>query len=306
MPILRIQALLLLFLLQTMPVMAASVTTKLGEELEYTLNFRGILTGFVKLDIAKLTLSVAPEMAQVEGNQAYATRMQMTTEPYAKAEMIYPLRLDYRSWLDAQRLQPLVASKALQTRESKQELFWFDRPAGTGYHYQTPVKNKPETTESPPDHLRQFATMDDPAWSDLLQTKRIELNGQEILDYMGLLHQLRQKNLTPGEWYEFSVFSGKKIQHYRVEVGKERLKRGGWDLPAYRLKLYEYDTKKDRLKDEVNIWLSDDGQRRMLRFYAERTVGALEGLLETGRPENGRHDDLSESTQRSLEAYLGF
>lgn len=306
MPILRIQALLLLFLLQTMPVMAASVSTKLGEELEYTLNFRGLLTGFVKLNIAKLTLSVAPEMAQVEGNQAYATRMQMTTEPYAKAELIYPLRLDYRSWLDAQRLQPLVASKALQTRESKQELFWFDWPAGTGYHYQTPVKNKPQTVEAPPGHLRQFATMDDPAWSDLLQTKRIEIDGQEIIDYMGLLHQLRQNPLIPGEWYEFTVFTGKRIEHYRVEVGKEHLKRGGWDLPTYRLKLYEYDTKKGKLGDEVNIWLSDDGQRRMLRFYAERTVGALEGLLETGRPDNGRHDDLPESTQRSLEAYLGF
>ncbi|MCU7798382.1 MAG: DUF3108 domain-containing protein [Candidatus Thiodiazotropha sp. (ex Myrtea spinifera)] len=306
MTILRIQVLIALFMMQAMPVMAANTPSKLGEELEYTLNFRGIVTGFVRLDIAKLILSVAPDMEDVEGKSTYVTRMQMTTEPYRKAEMIYPLRLDYHSWLDTQKMIPLLATKSLKTGDLKQELFWFDRPAGTGFHYQAPAPDASSTSVGPPDHLQQIAALEDPAWSALMQTKQVALGGQEILDYMGLLHQLRHKPLVPGEWLEFTVFTGKKLEYYRVEVTKERLRRGGWDLPAFRLKLFEYDSKKDKLKDEVNLWLSDDEQRRLLRFYAERTIGTMEGLLETGRHENGRHDDLSESTQRSLEAYLGF
>jgi len=123
---------------------------------------------------------------------------------------------------------------------------------------------------------------------------------------MGLLHQLRHMPLQSGESHDFTVFSGKKLEHYRVRVEKERLVRAGWDLPAYHLKLFEFDPEKQRLKDEINLWLSDDDQRRLLRFYAERTIGALEGILETGRPENGRHDKLQEPTRRSLETYLGF
>jgi hypothetical protein len=305
-PILRIKALILLFLLQSGAALAIASPSETGEELEYTLTFRGLLTGFVKLDIAKLTLSVEPEMAKVGGRDAYITRLQMTTEPYTKAELLYPLRLDYYSWLDSQRLQPLVAAKSLRTRESRQEFFWWDRPGGKGYHYQTPMKEQPEHEERPPEHLRQFASLVEPAWPDLLKTKQIELEERGIVDYMGLLHQLRQLPLVSGEWYEFSVFTGKRIEQYRVKGEKTHLKRGGWNLPAYHLKLYEAEPDKGKLKDEVNLWLSDDEDRRLIRFYAERTAGALEGILETGRPENGRHDNLSESTQKSLETYLGF
>ena len=47
-------------------------------------------------------------------------------EPYSKAELLYPIRLDYRSWLDARLLQPLLATKSMQTDEDRRELFWFD------------------------------------------------------------------------------------------------------------------------------------------------------------------------------------
>jgi hypothetical protein len=52
--------------------------------------------------------------------------------------------------------------------------------------------------------------------------------------------------------------------------------------------------------------LSDDDERLLLRFYAERTFGAMEGILETGRPLGTKDDGLSEATRSSLETYLGF
>jgi hypothetical protein len=304
--ILRIQALILFLAIQISPCLASSTAPAAGESLEYTLTFRGLVTGFVKLDIAKLILSVEPEQQEIEGTAAYVTRMQLTTEPYSKAELLYPLRLDYRSWLDARLLQPLLATKSMQTDEDRRELFWFDRAKQTGYHYASGKPEEGAAQLTPPTELLRSASLAEQPWSGLTETQRMTLEKPQVLDYMGMLHQLRHMPLQPGEWHEFTVYNGKKLEHYRVQVAKERLARGGWDLPAYRLKLYEYDPKKQKLDDEIDIWLSDDDQRLLLRFYAERTIGALEGLLDTGRPENGRHDRLPESTQRSLETYLGF
>ena len=93
---LRIQTLLLILLLPLAPFTRALAAPDLGESLDYTLRFRGIVTGFVELDIAKLSLSVGPAMEQIDGKPVYPTRMRLTTEPYKKAELIYPVRLDYR------------------------------------------------------------------------------------------------------------------------------------------------------------------------------------------------------------------
>jgi hypothetical protein len=304
--ILRIQALILILVMQISPCMAANTSPAPGEALEYTLTFRGVVTGFVQLDIAKLILSVEPEQQEIEGRAAYVTRLQLTTEPFTKAELLYPLRLDYHSWLDASLLQPLLATKSQRTDNARREIFWFDRDKQTGYHYTSDKPEKGASLQTPPTQLLQAASLKDEAWSQLTETQRMTLDVPDTLDYMGLLHQLRHMPLKPGGRQDFTVYNGKEIEHFQVEMEKERLVRSGWDLPAYRLKLFEYDPKKQRLKGEINLWISDDDQRLLLRFYAERTIGALEGILETGRPQNGHHDRVPESTRRSLHTYLGF
>jgi hypothetical protein len=308
----RLQTLLLLLWLPLSAAMAAGSSPRLGETLQYTLSFRGLLSGFVELDIARLTLSVEPRMQDVAGMSAYVTRLQLTTAPYRKAELLYPVRLDYRSWLDARLLQPLLATRVLHTDESKRELFWYDRQSGNGHVYRvSDGANPPDEAAAgkavtPPDYLRRVAARLDESWNRLLQTRQVALQVPGVIDYMGLLHQLRHANLQPGKTLRFTVFTGKRIEHYRVEVAKGRLQRGGWDRPVYYLRLFEYDPQKDALKDEVKLWLSDDDQRLLLRFYAERAVGALEGILETGRPQDGAGERLSEATEQSLERYLDF
>jgi hypothetical protein len=213
--------------------------------------------------------------------------------------------------LDSQTLQPLLATKSLQTRESKRELFWFDRQAGDGHVYRAADASKASKRvapdgDPPPDYLRQVAALSEASWAGLLQTKQMRLVDDGVLDYMGMLHQLRHLDYRPGETLRFTVFTGKDFEYYQAKVAKERLVRGGWDRPALRLRLFEYDPKEDKLKDEIKLWLSDDDERLLLRFYAERTIGALEGILDTGRPQNGRHDKVPAATERSLKRYLGF
>lgn len=279
----------------------------LGESLDYTLRFRGIVTGFVELDIAQLSLSVGPAMQEVDGKPVYPTRMRLSTERYKKAELIYPVRLDYRSWLEAETLRPLLAVKSLRTDKPKRELFWYDRDARQGFHYQLPKKKRASSVKpTPPEVLLKQAVLGGENWSDLQENKRFSLSESPVIDYMAMMHQLRWLPAESGKWFDFTIFTGKKEVLYRAKVERERLVRHGWDRDTLHLRLYEYEPKKNELEDEVQLWISDDEQRLLLRFYADSTAGALEGILETGRPENGHNEGMSEATRRSLEDYLDF
>jgi hypothetical protein len=293
-------------LLPLVPVGGALAAPDLGESLDYTLRFRGIVTGFVELDIASLNLSVGPAMADIDGRSAYPTRMRLTTEAYKKAELIYPVRLDYRSWLEAETLQPLLSVKSLRTNKRKQELFLYDPADRQGYHYQLPKKKDSSTHLTPPLALLKQAVPGEEGWSELQENKRFSLTQDPVIDYMSMLHQLRWLPAGTGQWFDFTIFTGKKVVAYRAKVERDRLVRHGWDRDTLHLRLYEYDPKQNELEDEVELWISDDEQRLLLRFYADSTAGALEGILETGRPENGRNEGMSEATRRSLEDYLDF
>lgn len=303
---LRIQTLFISLLISLVPFGGASAAPDLGESLDYTLRFRGIITGFVELDIANLNLSVGPSMAAIDGKSVYPTRMKLTTEAYKKAELIYPVRLDYRSWLESETLQPLVAVKSLRTDKPKLELFRYDRAGGQGYHYQLPRKEETGPRPAPPQELLEQAVPAEEAWSELQENKRFTLSQAPVIDYMGMLHQLRWLPAETDHWFDFTIFTGKREVAYRARVERERLVRRGWDRDCLHLRLYEYDAKKDQLEDKVELWVSDDEQRLLLRFYAESTAGALEGILETGRPENGHNEGMSEATRHSLEEYLDF
>lgn len=301
--ILRIEALFIILSLWLSSAAAAN-PPRLGESLEYTLKFNGFVTGYMDLDIATMTLQVEQEMGQVFDTPTYVTNLSLTTEPFSKAELLYPVRLKYRSWLDAQKLLPLIAVKSLQAKERREELFWFDRETGHAYHYQS-GKDAENEPQSPPLKLQPVTALSEAQWMALNQTQVLALKGAEALDYMGLVHRLRSIPMEDGRRIEFSTYNGKEIEWFRVDVSRERLVRAGWDRDAFRLKLREIDPDSGSLGEEVSVWVSADDQRLLLRFYADRTFGAMEGILETGRPVDPQQTEgLSEATQSSMEAYL--
>jgi hypothetical protein len=301
--ILRIET-LFLFLSVWLSSAVAANPPLLGESLEYTLKFSGFVTGYIDLDIATMTLEVEQDMQQVFDTPAYVTNLYLTTEPFSKAELLYPVRLKYRSWLDAQKLLPLLAIKSLQAKKSREELFWFDRESGHAYHYQSgeDAENEPQF---PPLKLQPVTALPNAQWMALKQTQSVALKGADALDYMALVHRLRSIQMEDGSQIEFSTYNGKEIEWFRVDVSRERLQHAGWDRDAFKLKLREVDADNGSLGEEVSIWMSADEQRLLLRFYADRTFGALEGILETGRPVDPQQTEgLSEATQSSMETYL--
>ncbi|MET0070790.1 MAG: DUF3108 domain-containing protein [Candidatus Thiodiazotropha sp.] len=302
----QVQGLLLVLGILLSGIALAAKAPVLGEHLEYTLKFRGLVTGFVEMNIAKMTMAVEQEMGRVDENPAIVTDLHLTTEPYRKAEMIYPVRLHYRSWLDADKLHPLVAVKSLKMREEKEELLWFDHSQGEAYHYQS-GELQAGNNSRPPKNLQGITALSDEQWENLLQAHQVSFGDIEALDYISFLHRLRGMPLKPGKQISFSTFNGKELNAYLVKVDQERLVRAGWNRPAFRVRMWELDSESGKKGDDmVDFWLSDDNERLLLRFYAERTFGAMEGILETGRPTGGKDEGFSEATRSSLETYLGF
>ncbi len=291
-------SILILVLVSLTPVEAVQLQP--GERLEYTFSYRGIFSGFVEMDIAHAEFAVQPVADSIAGSETYLTTLDLTTEPYGKAEMLYPVRYHYRSWLEPDQQVPLLVTEYLETDEIREELLWFDRANRLGYHYVK--RDTPVAADShPPDFLLEKLGVS-PDERSLMQCENQQaLADDRVWDYLSLIYRLRYLELETGKAIDLPLYNGKQIKHYRVEVSRERLRRAGWDRPTFKLSLYELRKGKSKKNLRTSVWISDDEHRLPLRFHAERAFGALEGTLQTGRPLVSGEEDFSVVTRSSLE-----
>ena len=271
-----------------------------GERLDYTFSYQGIFSGFIKLDIARASFTVTPQPIALGGRQVYRTSLEVTTEPFTKAELIYPFRFRYRSWLEAARQTPVWVQEYKRTDEVEEELLWFNREQGLGLCYQ---KSRLQTGQAarPPATLLPGLDLDPQEWQLAEGADGQRLPETGVWDYLSMLYRLRFGELPIGESFELPVFNGKRIKTYRIEVTRERLMRAGWDLPAFKLTLFEVRDNQRKGKTVTSIWISDDERRRPLRFRVARAFGIFEGILETDRPLTAGDGEFPEATRRSLE-----
>jgi len=285
---------LLLVGLLAMNGVARAAQTPSTERLEYTFSYRGIFSGFLSMRIAKAIFILQPDGGRFAGRETRLAAMQVTTEPFGKAEMIYPIRYSYRSWLDRE-WRPLLVNEHLETDEVSEELLWFDREGARVCRYVKRPDPVAAVASLPPRELLEQAGIASQ------QGRFMEKAGQQPLaedtpvwDYLSMLFYLRRAKLQAGSRLQLPVFNGKRFKHFQVEVTRERLQAGGWDRPAYRLDLSEKGRKRGI---KTSIWISDDAQRVPLRFYAKRAFGAFDGVLD---PDPAGSGDLSEAARESL------
>jgi hypothetical protein len=271
-----------------------------GERLEYTFSYRGVFSGFIEIDIARASFTTASQPLSLGGREVYRASLDVTTEPFAEAELIYPFRYRYRSWLEAARQTPLLAQEYKRTGEVEEELLWFDRERGLGFRYK---KNRQATDgeSSPPALSAPGFDLKPRAWTLAEGAHRQPLPESGVWGYLSLLYRLRFGKLPAGGSFELPVYNGKRIKTFRIEVTRERLKQAGWDLPAFKLTLFEMRNGKRKAESVVSIWIGDEARRRPLRFHVERVFGVFEGILETDRPLTPVGDELPDTTRKSLE-----
>ena len=271
-----------------------------GERLDYTFSYQGVLSGFIEIDIARATFGVGPAATVIDDRQTYLATMELSTEPFKKAELLYPIRFRYRSWLEPARQTPLLVQEYMKTDEISEELLWFDWKVGSGYHFEKTAEASGQATGLPTSILQQLGIS--PAdWQSTEESDRQPLEGQGVWDYLSLLYRLRFMELLPGAVVDLPLYNGKRIKTYRVEVERERLQKAGWDHDAFKLNLYEVRGGRRKGDSVTAIWISDNDQRRPLRFHVARSFGVFEGILETGRPLTSGNETFSESTRQSLQ-----
>ena len=271
-----------------------------GERLDYTFSYLGILSGFIVIDISHARFVLAPQPLSLGGRPVYRASLDVTTEPFAEAELIYPFRYRYRSWLEPTHQTPLLAQEYLRADEIEEELLWFDRGRDLGFRYK---KNRLPAGQRQrlPASLSAVLELDPQEWILVEDAHGQPLPAAGVWDYLSMLYRLRFAELATGRSLDLPVYNGKQIKTYRIEVMRERLIRGGWDRPAFKLSLFEVRQGKRRGDKITTIWISDDAQRRPLRFRVARVLGVFEGILETGRPSTAGDGELPEATRHSLE-----
>ena len=222
--------------------------------------------------------------------------MDLTTEPFSQAELIYPIRYRYRSWFEPDQQIPLLVSEYLKTDEVNEEFLWFDHANQQGYRYV-----KQETAEEKeadlPGFVMEKVGITQGEQSLIAQSHQKRFTGNGIWDYLSLLHRLRVMELKPGQVFKLPVYNGKEVKQIQVKVEEEQLQELGWNRLAFKLSLTELRKGKARKDRSSLIWISNDEERLPLRFYTKRAFGVVDGILETGRPMMARHDAFSQKPE---------
>ena len=268
---------------------------KPGEKLEYTFSYQGIFTGYISMKIAHAEFAIQPTVVIINGQKTYLSSMELSTEPFSMVEMFYPIRYRYRSWFEPDQQTPLLVTEYLETDEVSEEFLWFDRENQQGYRYVKRESPK-EGGTTPPDFLLDKAGIRQSDRSLMVNSHQKSFNGNEVWDYLSMLHRLRFLKLKPGQVIELPLYNGKEIKQFRVEVAKGKLEEAGWNRSAYELSLTEVRKGKDTKGMTTLIWVSDDDERLPLRFYTKRAFGAVDGILETGRPLAAKRARFSKSS----------
>lgn len=264
-----------------------------GERLEYTFSYRGILSGFTRIDIAHAEFVIQQEVETLEGREIYQASLNLTTEPFRVAEILYPIRYHYRSWLEPDKQTPLLVMEYLATDEISEELIWFDHANQQGYRYVKKELASQAEEATPPVHLLHKLGIGQSDYSRMVKSHQSSFSQDEVWDYLSMLYRLRFMPLQPGQITELPLYNGKRIKHYRVKVAREHLQWDGWNRSAFRLNLNEVRNGNQRADSITSVWVSDDEARLPLRFYVKRTFGTVEGMLQTGRPIAGEEVGLS-------------
>ena len=288
-----LRMLLALFLIIQSPAGAGQL--KPGERLEYTFSYQGIFTGFISIKIAHAEFAIQPTVVVINGQKTYLGSMELSTESFGMAEMFYPIRYRYRSWFEPDQQTPLLVTEYLKTDEVSEELLWFDRENQQGYRYVKRETPK-EGGAAPPDFLLDKAGVRQSDRSLMVNSHQKSFNDNEVWDYLSMLHHLRFLELKPGQVINLPLYNGKEVKRYRVGVAKGKLEEAGWNRSAYELSLTELRKGKDTEGMTTRIWVSDDDERLPLRFYTKLAFGAVDGILETGRPLAAKRAGFSKSS----------
>ncbi len=290
--LLRVPRLSLALCLLALPLVAVGQSFQLGEQLNYTISYRGILSSWQPLAIAKGVLETEPHPEQIDNTTVLSARLIVTTKPYDRAESFYPIRYNFQSWFEPTSYGTLLVDEARHEKGFKQSLLWFDRSKNWVHRFKR-SDDRLSKTEVLPLFLRQRYEMA-LGVSGFRKKRGSELK-PGMLDHLSLLYRMRLAPLKVGDVANFPVSDGKELASYRVEVmGEERLLQGSESQVAIKVK-FEPQYLDEGSLGAIYVWYALDEGRTPIRFYSSRFFGDIEISLDGKTAgEHWREEEASE------------
>ena len=258
---------------------------QLGERLEYTVSYQGILSAWQPLNIAKAVLEIDPQLQQINDERLLSAHLFVTTQRYNTAERFYPIRYTFRSWFEPAARYTRMVDELRREEGFSQSLLWFDRAEKVVQRYKR-SNNRTSKTEVLPLFLRPRYVTEVADFSGFRKKNDVELK-PDMLDHLSLLHRMRMVALEPGTVINLPASDGKDLVGYRVEVlAKERLSRGAEHRMTMKVKFEPQDRHEGGL-DAIYVWYAMNRARTPIRVYSSRFFGNIAFSLDGKQP--GEH-----------------
>lgn len=277
------------------------------ERLDYRISYRGIFTAYLWKELADMSLLVfAAE--RFAGQPVCRATLTVDTRNYRFAEFSYPVRLRY----DALAVSDLAATRLVSDRDTGIEnihnVMWYDWPGQRLRFYrlrrQLPAGSPPVEHDFPsgrpaahrgnweaeaadaealPEFLRAYPTVG-AGLSRLVHERTVTLpgNGQALaaMDPLTMLYALRGYDYARQPERVVSVIHRRKIGQYLIRLVGKAAPPAGPPL----LHVHAARTSGGRgSKGELDVWLSDDAQRRVVRMEIKAKVGRIRVELQQQR-----------------------
>jgi len=210
---------------------------------EYHFGWSGIVAAKADFDFTK------PSRTQYQ--------LKMTTQTTGAVRALWKMNTDHTAYCTAATLRPIRLEQTevykSETEVTKAEFL----PEGVAYKVQeTPSKEKPR--------------------------KERRFKQPNMFDLQTALFFIRSQRLQAGDRYRLVIFPGKAAYLADVEVlGREKLKvpAGTYDAVKCQLRLQEvnkhFELEPHKKFKRAYAWLSDDGDRLLLKAQAEIFVGSV-------------------------------
>ncbi len=270
----------------------ASVPPLPGERLEYRVDYRGVLSNWKPVEVARATLAsrgVADRPGLVE------SQLQVSSEPFAAIEKVYAFRFFYSSWFEPGARRTLLVTQYKKSGRERSELLRFDYGSRQVERYRRDKGGAGDIAAE----VREAGGLPGPLLLGRLTRVGAEpIAGEALLDRLAMFQLLRGESPAEGGMLELPVSNGKGLTGYRVTgLGEAWVDLpDGTRLPADKVRLDPLYGESTGEGLPVYAWLGRDGRRLPLRLGAESSLWAVEATL-AGLP-----DRIGEKASAALDS----
>ena len=230
-----------------------------AERLDYQVTYRGVFSLGQDMTIADVALTTRGLAGE---DRLRETRLEATSAGYPGVEALYPFRYRFRSWATTADARLLGFEAYEKTHKERHRLYLRD-DSRLGVSRLDPQDAAGRRS------LAQLAAGERPDATVI---------GGGLFDRLGLLQQIRSRELSAQAEYRFQVTNGRDLFAYRVQVeGAQSLMLHGRRVSAWKLRIDGSKSSRDGATKvahrPIYLWLSRAPGHVPLRMDSRHSVG---------------------------------